>query len=365
MFSTDFKTIQLEIEQVNPVTYSKTRNFIDGSVSHLSPYISRGVISTRQVYKSLLNKGYKFYEIEKLVQELAWRDYWQQVWISKGEEINNDLKWAQPAVQNHSMPSNIINATTGIDAIDESIRSFYETGYLHNHMRMYIASLACNIGHSHWKLPAQWMYYNLLDADWASNGLSWQWVAGSNSSKQYVANQENINKYSKRYQRSTFLDVSYEQLPPDTVPSALKQISKPELVTVLPRNHAIEIDESLPTYIYNFYNLDPQWHEDTKANRILLLEPSHFSVYPVAEHTIEFILKLAENILGVQIFTGEFYELVKKNTLSKIFYKEHPLNKHYKGTEEPRDWMFKVKGYYPSFFAYWKQCSKQLPNEGS
>lgn len=360
MFSTDLSTILGEIEKINPGRYSKTRNSVDGAVTHLSPYISRGVISTRQVYESLLEKNYKFYEIEKLVQELAWRDYWQLVWVSKGEQINNDLRWSQPEVHNHAIPQSIVNGETGINAVDESIKDLYKTGYLHNHMRMYIASLACNIGHSHWKLPAQWMYYNLLDADWASNGLSWQWVAGSNSSKKYVANQENINRYAKSNQWSTFLDVSYEELPPEKAPAALQKTVKPELVTHLPAATAIEIDESLPTYIYNFYNLDPEWHKETKANRILLLEPSHFSAYPVADHTIDFIMKLAENIMGIQIFTGEFYELTKKNTLSRIFYKEHPLSRHYRGVEEPRKWMFNVKGYYPSFFAYWKQCVKQL-----
>jgi deoxyribodipyrimidine photo-lyase len=60
---------------------------------------------------------------------------------------------------------------------------------------MYIASLACNVAQSQWRIPAKWMYYHLLDADWASNALSWQWVAGTNSNKKYFANQNNINKY--------------------------------------------------------------------------------------------------------------------------------------------------------------------------
>jgi deoxyribodipyrimidine photo-lyase len=90
------------------------------------------------------------------------------------------------------------------------VEELKQTGYMHNHLRMYVAAIACNIGHSHWHLPARWMYYHLLDADWASNALSWQWVAGSFSSKKYYANQENINKYCHTQQRNTFLDVSYE-----------------------------------------------------------------------------------------------------------------------------------------------------------
>ena len=66
---------------------------------------------------------------------------------------------------------------------------------------MYVASIACNIAQSHWIVPAKWMYYYLLDADWASNSLSWQWVAGTNL-KKYFANQQNINNLfyqSNRY----------------------------------------------------------------------------------------------------------------------------------------------------------------------
>jgi deoxyribodipyrimidine photo-lyase len=60
------------------------------------------------------------------------------------------------------------------------------------------------------------------------------------------------------------------------------------------------------------------------------------------------------------VFVGVFDELQKQAGISDIIFKEHPLNKNYKGKEEPRDWMFSVKGYYPSFFAFWKKCKKEL-----
>ena len=75
---------------------------------------------------------------------------------------------------------------------------------------MYIASLCCNVAKSHWKLPAQWMYYHIC---WMEIGevmlLSWQWVCGSNSHKLYYANQNNINKYCHTTQTNTFLDIEY------------------------------------------------------------------------------------------------------------------------------------------------------------
>lgn len=359
-FPTEYAEILKRVDQIDPEKYGKTRNYLDGAVTYLSPYISRGVISTKFIYNKLIDRGFEPMRIGKMVQELAWRDYWQQVWIAKGDEINEDLKHPQPEVGNYEMPEAIINGETSIEAIDQGISEFYATGYLHNHLRMYIASLACNIGKSHWKLPAQWMYYHLLDGDWASNALSWQWVAGSNSNKKYVASQENINEYCYNNQKNTFLDVPYEDIPNLSIPGTLSKTINPTLKTPLPEQASLQVDKNLPTLIYNFYNLDPNWHQDIEANRILLLEPSHFSKYPVSQKTINFTLDLAKNIPDIQVYVGEFDELITKYELESIKFKEHPLSTHYKGEEDPRDWIFDVKGYYGSFFSYWKKCKKTL-----
>lgn len=361
MFPIAFEEILQRVRNIDPVKYSSTRNYINGAVTYLSPYISRGIISTQYILNEILARGYQPYNIEKFVQELAWRDYWQQVWIAKGNAINRDLKHEQKSISNTLIPNAIVNANTGIEAIDLAINEFYETGYIHNHLRMYVASIACNIGQSHWKVPAQWMYYHLLDADWASNALSWQWVAGTNANKKYVANQDNINKYCFTQQKDTFLDVPYEAFNGMQIPEILKDMSRLELKTILPKNEVIKIDKSQPTCIYNFYNLDPLWKKDISVNRVLLLEPSHFKDYPVSQKTIDFIVAFVKaNISNVQIYTGEFNDLINNYNCGEIYYKEHPLNNHYDGIEEDRDWMFTVKGYYPSFFAFWKKCKKEL-----
>ena len=111
----------------------------------------------------------------------------------------------------------------------------------------------------------------------------------------------------------------------------------------------------LITFIYNYYNLDPLWHKDELGNRILLIEPSFFSAYPVSEKCIDFMLGLSKNIPEIQVYVGSFSSLAEDFKLENIFYKEHPLNVVYSGIEEARDWIStSVSGYYPSFFAYWK-----------
>ena len=151
------------------------------------------------------------------------------------------------------------------------------------------------------------------------------------------------------------------------VPDALTETCSLDLQTTLPVTSFSIIDTSIPSLLYNSYNLDPLWRKDEQANRILLLEPSHFSEYPVSKKVIEFIIGLSNNITGIQVFTGEVRELEKlyecsAMDINKAFIsKEHPAFEHYPGTKDSRDWMYpQVNGYYPSFSGYWKQCVRYV-----
>lgn len=358
-FETDFKTILEKPGQIDPINYGNTRNYIDGAVTYLSPYISRGVISTRQVLNIVLQKGYKISHIESFVKELCWRDYFQRVAQVKNADLA--IKQEQAPILNTEISSQVVNANTGIAGLDAAIKNLYQTGYMHNHCRMYIASLVCNIAKSHWYHPAQWMYYHLLDGDWASNSCSWQWVAGANSSKKYYANQQNINKFTHTNQWNTYLDKPYEVLETMEPPTLLRDTQEylPELE--LPQSSNIQFNARLPTFIYNYYNLDPLWHKDEPGNRILLIEPDYFKKYPVSKKCIDFMLELSKNIKDIQIYTGSFQSFTQNYGTTNIFFKEHPLNTGYSGNKDERDWIVKeVTGYYPSFFAYWKNIAKHL-----
>jgi deoxyribodipyrimidine photo-lyase len=333
---TQYQDILEQLNDIDPIKYGKTRNFINGAVTQLSPYISRGVISTRQVLDAMLHKGYKPYQMEQFIKELAWRDYYQRVWQAKGNAIDKDLKNTQAPIAHHKIPTAIVNATTGITAIDNGIKQLMDTGYMHNHIRMYVAGIVCNMAHSHWHMPAQWLYYYLYDADWASNALSWQWVAGSFSSKKYLANQENINNYCNTKDANTWLDKSYEELSEMPIPHILQDSTTLNLVTPLPKStQPLNINNNWPIYIYNFYNLDPQWCTTNEANKILLLEPSFFEQYPISQATINFIMALANNITDIQIHVGSFDQLYTTHA-NTYHYKEHPCNAHYKGIEHTR-----------------------------
>tara|TARA_B100000401_G_scaffold434845_1_gene375630 strand:+ start:415 stop:1491 length:1077 start_codon:yes stop_codon:yes gene_type:complete len=356
MITTDYNEIINKIDKINPIKYGKDRNYINGSVSRLSPYISRGVISPKYIYNFLINKGYTLMKIQKFVQELVWREYWQFIWMNN--KIDKDLKNTQNDVLQYGIPFSILNHSTKIKAIDNAIKELYREGYIHNHLRMYIASVTTNIAKYHWRIPAKWMYNHLLDADWGSNALSWQWVCGSNSNKKYYANQDNINRFTNTFQKDTILDHSYEELIKMKQPLSFVENTLLKLKTNLPlKNNFIKNDDK-PMCIYNFYNLDVKWREKINAHRVLLIEPSIFTKYPISKKSLEFMIELSKNISNIKIFVGEFKELPIGN--SKVYFKEHPLNYNYKGTEDSREWLCFPSTKFKSFFKHWNYVVRQL-----
>ncbi|KIA90679.1 deoxyribodipyrimidine photolyase [Kaistella jeonii] len=361
-FPTDLTSIQQRIQEIDPIQYGITRNFRNGAVTKLSPYISRGVITTRDVFEHLKTLNLEWFQIERLVQELAWRDFFQNVWKEKENEIFSDLKQPQENLENHGIPTAILKGETGIKILDEAVKTLYKTGYLHNHLRMYLASVCCNIAHCHWSEPAKWLYSNLLDGDLASNHLSWQWVAGSFSNKKYFANQDNLNKYFGGTQKNTFLDVDYSEFETLKTPEILKEIEKFNLETSLDflKSDDIENEKAL---IFNHYNFDLNWKSGENNQHVLLLEPSFFEKYPVSKKVLNFALDISKNIPDLKVFVGEFADLNAIVSTENLYYKEHPTNLHYLGTKENRKSLSTLEGSFPSFFNYWKKIKKELQKE--
>lgn len=349
------------LHNIDPIAYSKSRNYTHGAITRLSPYIARGILDTKTILENIANRGFSFYQAEKFIQQLAWRDYFQRVWQLKGDAINTDLKNPQDAKFKEGLPLAISDASTGIESIDQSIKQLQHSGYIHNHVRMYVAFLACNLTGFHWRDPARWMYYYLLDGDWGSNALSWQWVAGNFSNKKYIANQENINHYTKSNQQGTYLDCSYEDLAKVEPPDHLLTCDLTTLQTKLPSSSALVVDNSLPTFIYNYYNLSPTWRSTEEGNRILLLEPTLFEIYPISNHCVDFLMSAAKEIPGIQTYVGSFSSLKKLLGNSILYFREHPLNSHYIGNQDDRSWLIEIhEPVKDSFFSFWNKYNKKI-----
>jgi deoxyribodipyrimidine photo-lyase len=152
----------------------------------------------------------------KFVFELGWRAYFRHVWQHRGAGILHSLHAGllRDAAYASTLPDDIRQACTGVPAIDCAVRALYATGMLHNHARMWLASYVVHLRKVHWRVGADWLYAHLLDGDLASNHLSWQWVAGTGSSKPYLFNAENVARYAPAAWHSpgTVIDASYETL---------------------------------------------------------------------------------------------------------------------------------------------------------
>lgn len=191
---------QYRLCRVDPVAYGQTRNYLEGAVTQLSPFIRHGVLSLCEVRDVVLNVVPNPAAAEKMVQQLAWRDYWQRLYVSLGDRIWDDLEvyktGFEPSDYADDLPVDILHGQTGVAAMDHFITELTQTGWLHNHARLYLASYICHFRRVKWQAGARFFLTHLLDGDPASNNLSWQWVASTFSHKPYYFNLENLQRFS-------------------------------------------------------------------------------------------------------------------------------------------------------------------------
>jgi deoxyribodipyrimidine photo-lyase len=202
----------LRAASLHPVRYARTRNSLGGHVSLLSPYLTHGFVSVGDVLRAISQRHSIGWQ-DKIVFELGWREYFHHVWSRLGDDIWKDARLPLANRYANSLPDDIRVAQTGVAIIDQQIARLYQTGYLHNHARMWIASYIVHIRKVDWRVGAKWMYAHLLDGDMASNTLSWQWVAGTWTGKAYLFNAENVERYAPGVNcRGSVIDTSYEEL---------------------------------------------------------------------------------------------------------------------------------------------------------
>jgi len=188
--------------------YARMRNHDLGAgqhahVSTLSPWIRHRLLTEAEVLEAVLSR-HSLKTAEKFVQEVYWRTYWKG-WLEQRPAVwqmyRQDLLAALDQVQTQSgLRRNWADACTGqtgIDAFDHWAQELVQTGYLHNHARMWFASIWIFTLRLPWELGADFFLRHLLDGDPASNTLSWRWVAGlQTKGKTYLARADNIETYT-------------------------------------------------------------------------------------------------------------------------------------------------------------------------
>ena len=188
----------------NLINYSKLRNFDFGpnkrsNISCLSPYVTHGVTNEIEIIKKVLEK-HSFVKNEKFIQEVLWRTYWKgwlelrpKVW----EDFLKDLTVIKKDFKGNKNYLNAINGATDIDCFNQWVKELKNYNYLHNHARMWFASIWIFTLGLPWQLGAEFFMKFLFDGDSASNTLGWRWVAGvQTKGKNYVASEWNIKKFT-------------------------------------------------------------------------------------------------------------------------------------------------------------------------
>ena len=184
--------------------YSKLRNFDYGpdnrsNISCLSPYITHGIINEKEVIKKSLNK-FSFAKNEKFIQEVLWRTYWKG-WLELRPSVWTDflieLKKIKEDFQKNQTYKNAIEGKTNVECFNYWVNELKENNYLHNHTRMWFASIWIFTLNLPWQLGAEFFMQHLYDGDAASNTLGWRWVAGvQTQGKHYLASEWNIKKFT-------------------------------------------------------------------------------------------------------------------------------------------------------------------------
>ena len=216
--------------------YAETRNYDPGpeardNVSALSPWIRHRLVTEAEVIRAVRAR-HSFRAAEKFIQEVCWRTYWKgwleqhpAVWHAYRTEVEAGLAALRSDPDLRRSCEAAVEGRTGIACFDAWARELVATGYLHNHTRMWFASIWIFTLKLPWALGADVFLRHLLDGDPASNTLSWRWVAGLHTrGKTYLARPGNIETYTQgRFRPGTALSASAPALsePPPPPPAPL------------------------------------------------------------------------------------------------------------------------------------------------
>ncbi|MDA7785932.1 DNA photolyase [Candidatus Pelagibacter sp.] len=216
------------IEQ-NLSDYSKLRNFDFGpdkrtNISCLSPYITHGIINELEVVDKSLKK-FSFAKNEKFIQEVLWRVYWKG-WLELRPNVwsdyLNELGKIKDEFKNNQNYLDAIEGKTNVDCFNQWVIELKENNYLHNHTRMWFASIWIFTLELPWQLGAEFFMQHLYDGDAASNTLGWRWVAGvQTQGKHYLASEWNINKFTNNRFKNIKLNENAKPISSDKIYSVI------------------------------------------------------------------------------------------------------------------------------------------------
>ena len=343
--------------------YSKLRNFDFGpnkrsNISCISPYVTHGVINEIEIIKKSLKK-YSFVKNEKFIQEVLWRVYWKG-WLELRPDVWTDFKYSlkklKKEYENNNKYIEAINAKTNIDVFNSWVNELKNFNYLHNHTRMWFASIWIFSLKLPWQLGAEFFLQHLYDGDAASNTLGWRWVAGvQTKGKHYIATEWNIKKFTNNRFNNIKLN---ENAPPVNEDKFYKIISK-NFNNLLPTDDRalIVFDNNLSFETSDFVNQKFDKillvSNDNKNRQIILSEKLiEFKNALIKDQkkrlnersinceiiTIEDLLRIKDKIYALYPEVGENLDYLNLNKLENISFLYRKVDQY--------SWKFCNKGFF-------------------
>jgi len=280
------------VEQ-NLSDYSKLRNFDFGpsnrsNVSCLSPYITHGIINELEVINKSLKK-FSFAKNEKFIQEVLWRVYWKG-WLELRPDVWSDylieLDKIKKEFKNNQSYLDAIEGKTNVDCFNQWVIELKESNYLHNHTRMWFASIWIFTLELPWQLGAEFFMQHLYDGDAASNTLGWRWVAGiQTQGKHYLASEWNINKFTNNRFENIKLNENAKPISNDKIYSVINKSFK---------NSEILEDKTLLIFENNM-TFEFSDFKEHKFKKILLVSNNTDRTIKLSEKVLKFKANLLED----------------------------------------------------------------------
>ncbi|AAZ21119.1 FAD-binding domain-containing protein [Candidatus Pelagibacter communis] len=280
------------VEQ-NLSDYSKLRNFDFGpsnrsNVSCLSPYITHGIINELEVINKSLKK-FSFANNEKFIQEVLWHVYWKG-WLELRPDVWSDylieLDKIKKEFKNNQSYLDATEGKTNVDCFNQWVSELKENNYLHNHTRMWFASIWIFTLELPWQLGAEFFMQHLYDGDAASNTLGWRWVAGiQTQGKHYLASEWNINKFTNNRFKNIKLNENAKPISNDKIYSV---ISKGFKNSEILEDKTLLIFENNMTFEFSDF-------KEHKFKKILLVSNKTDRTIKLSEKVLKFKANLLED----------------------------------------------------------------------
>ena len=280
------------VEQ-NLSDYSKLRNFDFGpsnrsNVSCLSPYITHGIINELEVINKSLKK-FSFAKNEKFIQEVLWRVYWKG-WLELRPDVWSDylieLDKIKKEFKNNQSYLDATEGKTNVDCFNQWVIELKESNYLHNHTRMWFASIWIFTLELPWQLGAEFFMQHLYDGDAASNTLGWRWVAGiQTQGKHYLVSEWNINKFTNNRFKNIKLNENAKPISNDKIYSVINKSFKNSEIS---ENKTLLIFENNMTFELSDF-------KEHKFKKILLVSNNTDRTIKLSEKVLKFKANLLED----------------------------------------------------------------------